>query len=343
MVREDGRQRNKVTVLAVTAMLMFALVTALAIPASAAPLVFDDMEHGDPFNNGWFAFGGSVGGGGIGANSADLPPSNGGTFSLETGWGSGGNPGFFGGFGRTSPTDLSDTDHFNFWINPDAGQDYTLEFNLQDDDNNDGAINASDDDEFQFNCVVSASGPCAIAGGGWQLVSIPLTDFFDDNSFLTGGNGVLDATAGGNGQLINVVVAVISNSGADVNFRTDYWVFDTRIVDDFETALSSGTDGDGNPIGFYTFEGPDATASFSSTNTPPSSVPDAVASNTVLAVETSVPSGSWGGVVHAFENETTDTWVPQDWSGFSGFSFWLHAPLHIPTSEILLILGSGPV
>ena len=67
------------------------------------PLAFDDMEHGDPFGNGWFAFGGSVGGGGIGSNFEDLPPANGGAFSLQTGWGSGGAPGFFGGFGRTNP------------------------------------------------------------------------------------------------------------------------------------------------------------------------------------------------------------------------------------------------
>ena len=123
-------------------------------PAVFAEAVFDDMDHGNPFGNGWFAFNGSVGGGGIGPNSADLPPALGGGFSLETGWGSGGTPGFYGGFGRTSPTDLSGTEYFNFWINPNAGQDYTLEINLQEDDNSDGAANAGDDDEFQYNCVI---------------------------------------------------------------------------------------------------------------------------------------------------------------------------------------------
>ena len=109
-------------------------------PAAFEQFVFDDMEHGDPFGNGWFSFGGSVGGGGIGPNGTDLPPSDGGAFSLETGWGSGGTPGFFGGFGRTNPSDVSGTEYFNFWINPDGGQDYTLEINLQEDDNSDGAI-----------------------------------------------------------------------------------------------------------------------------------------------------------------------------------------------------------
>ncbi len=228
-------------------------------PGPADGIVFDDMEHGNPFGNGWFAFGGSVGGGGIGPNGADLPPQDGGVFSLDTGWGSGGVPGFFGGFGRTNPSDLTGATHFNFWINPDATdgegrtQDFLLEINLQEDDNGDSAINAPDDDEFQFNCVVSPVGPCAVTGGGWQLVSIPLADFFDDNSFLFGGNGVLDpfpASAGGNGQLINVVFAVISNSGADATFRTDYWTFgdppppEMVVFDDFE-------DGDTSDWGFF--------------------------------------------------------------------------------------------
>ena len=190
-------------------------------------MLFDDMEHGDPGNNGWFAFGGSVGGGGIGASSTDLPPSDGGSFSLEAGFG--GDAGFIGGFGRTNRLDLTETTHFNFWINPDAGQAYTLEVNLQDDDNGDEEIPSpsADDDEYQFNCVVSDAGPCATSGGGWQLVSIPFTDFADDNSFHTGGNAVFDPTpvsAGGNGQLVNVVFAIIG-TGTDVNFRTDNWVF----------------------------------------------------------------------------------------------------------------------
>ncbi len=219
-----------------------------APPTSGGPVVFDDMEHGNPFGNGWFAFGGSVGGGGIGADAGDLPPADGGVFSLGTGWGSGGVPGFFGGFGRTNPVDLSGMTNFNFWINPDAGQDYLLEINLQDDDNGDNSTTQPDDDEFQFNCVVSPTGPCAVSGGGWQRVSIPLSDFFDDNSFLFGGNGVLDpvpVSAGGNGQLINVVFAVISNSGADATFRTDYWNFTPPppsevVFDDMEH---------GNPFG----------------------------------------------------------------------------------------------
>jgi beta-glucanase (GH16 family) len=295
------------------------------------------MEHGDPFNNGWFSFNGSVGGGGIDANNADLPPVDGGVFSLQTGWGSGGVAGFYGGFGRTNPSDLSGTDYFNIWINPDAGQEYTLELNLQDDDNGDGAINPDDDDEFQFNCVVSASGPCAVSGGGWQLVSIPLDDFFDDNSFLTGGNGILDPTPparGGNGELINVVIAVIG-TGTDATFRTDYWTF-TRdpaepppppgtaiVIDDFESGVAPGTPCPPGtpPLNFCTFNGAGSSVSISNPQTPPAPELPAVGTpNAVLQMDVDVTS--FAGFIHGFE--AGGERVSQDWSTSEGFSLWFY-------------------
>jgi len=297
-------------------------------PIESSLTVFDDMEHGDPFSNGWFAFGGSVGGGGLNPNSTDLPPVDGGAYSLQTGWGSGGTAGFYGGFGRTSLTDLRLTDHFSFWINPDAGQDYTLEINLQDDDNGDDAANPADDDEFQYNCVVSPAGPCAVSGGGWQLVSIPLADFFYDNSSFTGGNGSLDAvpvSAGGNGQLINVVFAVIGNSGSDATFRTDYWTFaqasPARVVDDFEQGLPSGVDNNAVPIGFYTFSDGSLIA-IDTTDTPPEPVPGSSSANTVLAMTGDVQA--FAGFIHGFENPAVDTWITQDWSAFEGLRLWIY-------------------
>jgi beta-glucanase (GH16 family) len=293
-------------------------------PITPGLAVFDDMEHGDPSGNGWFTFGGSVGGGGIGPASLDLPPTDGGAFSLETGWGSGGVPGFFGGFGRTNPIDLTGTDHFNFWINPNGDQDYTLEINLQDDDDNNGTIESPADDEFQFNCVVSPTGPCAVAGGGWQQISIPLDDFFDDNSFLTGGNGVLD------GGLINVVIAVIGNSGSDVNFRTDYWAFSDgplavagTVVDDFESGVAPGTPcAPSSPaLHFCTFSGAGSSITISNPATPPAPVLPAVGTpNSVLQLDVDVTS--FAGVIHGFESGGLP--APQDWSTSEGFSFWFH-------------------
>ncbi|MGH1489996.1 MAG: family 16 glycosylhydrolase [Acidimicrobiales bacterium] len=303
-------------------------------PAAFDLVVFDDMEHGDPAANGWFNFNGAVGGGGIGPNSTDVP-ATGGAFSLETGWGSGGTPGFYGGFGRTQATDISGTDHFNMWINPNEGQEYTLEINLQEDDNGDGAADAADDDEFQFDCVVSATGPCATSGGGWQLLSIPLDSFVDDNSIFAG-NGILDPTPaarGGNGELINVVVVVIG-TGGDANFRTDDWSFSRgplaapetgsgEIIDDFESGLPAGTDGDGVPVGFYTFQGAGSSIALSDPATPPAPELAAVGTpNKVLQIDLDVTS--FAGVIHGFENPAADTWVSQDWSTSEGISMWLH-------------------
>jgi beta-glucanase (GH16 family) len=221
---------------------------------SPCVLDFARMDHNDPFNNGWFSFGGSVGGGGISGNAADLPPIEGGCASLESGWGSGGIPGFFGGFGRTHPLDLTGATHFTLWINPDPGQDYTLEINLQDDDNGDDDIPGSPDgadDEFQYAFHVGPAGPDAVSGEGWQRVSVPLAGFTDDNAFHWGGNGVFDpfpAGGGGNGRLVNVVIAVISGSGTDATFRTDRWAF-TRRAGSIAGRVWEDTDGDGTPEG----------------------------------------------------------------------------------------------
>jgi len=326
--------RRKTALLAALSLVTSLFVVTPTIPSfSTTDVVFDDMEHGDPFSNGWFSFSGSVGGGGINANGADLPASLGGSFSLETGWGSGGTPGFYGGFGRTSPSDLSGTDHFNFWINPNPGQEYTLEINLQDDDDGDGTITSPEDDEFQYNCVVSATGPCAVAGGGWQFVSIPLGDFFDDNSFITGGNGVLDAVpsaVGGNGELINVIVAVIG-TGSDVNFRTDYWAFSLgaivpdfgTLIDDFETGVAPGTPCAPGvpPLGFCTFNGAGSSVSLSNPATPPApELAEVGTPNSVLQMDVDVTS--FAGFIHGFES--AGTWVSQDWSTSEGISLWMY-------------------
>jgi len=202
--------------------------------AAITTLLFDGMDHADPFGNDWFVFSG-IGGGGIGATTSDVDPTIGCRAALESGWG--GGAGFIGGFGRTFPLDLTTPGmtHFTFWINPDADQRYTLEINLQDDDDGDDRIPPTPnggDDEFQFEVEVGPEGP-VVAGGGWQEVSIPLVDFTDDDSFHYGGNGILDpeaVSAGGNGRLINVVFAIVSPEGGAQTFRTDRWAFDDRGV-----------------------------------------------------------------------------------------------------------------
>ena len=95
------------------------------------------------------------------------------------------------------------------------------------------------------------SGSEVISGGGWQKVRVPFSSFVDDNSYHYGGNGVFDPAptgVGGNGQLIGVVFALISNSGADITFRTDNWEF-TRHGSQVAGRVWSDEDGDGFDTG----------------------------------------------------------------------------------------------
>ena len=93
------------------------------------------------------------------------------------------------------------------------------------------------------------------------------------------------------------------------------------IVDDFESGLPTGTDGDGITIGFNTFQDPDSTVAIS-TATPPTPVPGIAEPNQALKVDLNVVA--FAGVTHTFMNETSDTWVSQDWSASEGFTMWLY-------------------
>ncbi len=192
-------------------------------------IVFEDFEHGELFKNDWFLF---FSPNGIG--SVDLMKTEQG-YTHHTNWTLRGETGYLGGFGRTSRMDISGYTHFTFWINPLKGAEFTVEINLQEDDNGDGLISVNDDDEFQFDVVVSSIGQGAISGGGWQKVSIPLKDFFDDNSYLHGGNGILDSQEG-NAELVNLVFAIINHSGDEIEFLTDNWQFESRPNEFISTA-----------------------------------------------------------------------------------------------------------
>ncbi len=95
-------------------------------------------------------------------------------------------------------------------------------------------------------------------------------------------------------------------------------VCETRslMINDFEDGnLPSGVDGDGLAIGFFTWEGPNATIDITTT---------LQVTNTVLQMDSNVPSGSYGGMTHHFTNEAVDSWVTQDWSTYEAISFWVY-------------------
>jgi len=94
------------------------------------------------------------------------------------------------------------------------------------------------------------------------------------------------------------------------------------VVDDFESGLASGTDGDGIPIGFYTFSDGASSVFVATSNVPPAPVPGSAPGNFVMQVDSNV--SAFGGFIHAFENVAVDTWESQDWSAFEGLSMWVY-------------------
>ena len=120
-------------------------------PQDLTSILFDGMDHADPSPTA-----GSCSMAAVAAAFPRVPsfrPQDGCGASLSVGYG--GPNGYIGGFGRTFPIDLSGKTDFQFWINPDANQRYTLEVNLQEDDNGDNVT----DEEFQYNFVVSRPAP----------------------------------------------------------------------------------------------------------------------------------------------------------------------------------------
>ena len=87
-------------------------------------------------------------------------------------------------------------------------------------------------------------------------------------------------------------------------------------VDNFENgALPYGQDGNGLDVGFFTWTGPGASVSITTT---------LLVTDTVLQMDSNVPAGSWGGMTHHFENEEVNTWITQDWSSYQAVSFWVY-------------------
>ncbi len=94
------------------------------------------------------------------------------------------------------------------------------------------------------------------------------------------------------------------------------------VVDDMESGVPAGADGDGVAVGWNTFQDAASTVAVSTTDTPPAVRPDADAGNQVLQLDVDVEA--FAGVTHSFSNAAVDAWVPQDWSAYAGFAVWVY-------------------
>ena len=191
-------------------------------------IVYDDFEDG--LSDGeYFTFAG--GGAGIGlADSDDVPmDSDGSTALAATIDGAGG--GGFAGFGKDSDGidvgDLGDDPYLTMYVQSDATVPYTLEINLQEDQDGNGTYDGSGptDDEFQYNYAVDPN------TSGYTRISVPLSAFADDNAVNDGGDGELSD------RIANLVFA-IGNLPAET--------FTLTIDDIIYSAEDLGGDGGGS-------------------------------------------------------------------------------------------------
>jgi beta-glucanase (GH16 family) len=145
-------------------------------------------------------------------------------------------------------------------------------------------------------------------------------------------NNVLDGDKSVNLVLSNPVSATLGSANTATllirdNEQPNYSNLQTVIVDDFENGLPQGVDGDNNAIGFVTWGDfwTGTTVAITTTLVADSdllALPGQSGDNNLMHFQAMV--NGWGGFTHAFENDAVDTWVPQDWSKYTGMSFWLY-------------------
>ena len=162
-------------------------------------IVYDTFESGVQDGE-YFTFAG--GGAGIGlSESTNAASETGGSVAIAAEI-SGGGGGGFAGFGKDSDgidvADLGSDPYFTMYYTSNATSTYTLEINLQEDQDGNGQYDGSGavDDEFQYDVVVEPS------ASGYQRISVPLSAFVDDNDVNTGGDGQLSD------RIANLVFAI---------------------------------------------------------------------------------------------------------------------------------------
>ncbi len=213
-----------------------------------------------------------------------------------------------------TPQDWSSYEGISFWLyGQNTGND--LLFEIQ--DNRNPGSTTADTEIWSHGFTDNFS--------GWQLFTL---DFDEDFVRKEIGNGAPN-DGFGRDEVHGWAFGSLATGGADVTYYLDNVavIIRTDMVDDFESGLPSGTDAYGNDIGFVTWGDfwNGTTVEIITTLVPdsdPLARPCQVGDTHLLQFDANVIG--WGGLTHAFENETVDTWTTQDWSSYEGISFWLY-------------------
>jgi beta-glucanase (GH16 family) len=160
-----------------------------------------------------------------------------------------------------------------------------------------------------------------LSGETQQTISVNTTDntvYAGNKTFTVQLSDPISVTLGNPSQ---ATVTIVDDEEPDPSTAK------LEIIDDFESGIPSGVDGDGLDIGYVTWGDTwnGTTAAVTTTlvpDTDPLALPNQSGDNNLYKIDLNVVG--WGGTTHAFANDTVDTWTPQDWSSYEGIAFWLY-------------------
>jgi len=267
-------------------------------------ITFDNFEDGLQDDE-YFSFSG--GGAGIGlAESMDTPADSDGALALEVSI-DGGAGGGFAGFGKgvasevdvdgIDVSDLGSDPYLTLFIQSNATEAFTLEINLQEDQDGNGTFEGDGpvDDEFRFDLTVQPE------ASGYQRISVPLSDFTDNNNVNPGGDGGLSS------RIANLVFAIGNLPGEAFALTIDDIIYSSEDLgtggddDGGDTTAFRGDDDSDGRITFDNFEDglqDDEYFSFSGGGAGiglAESMDTPADSDGALALEVSIDGGAGGG------------------------------------------------
>lgn len=304
----EKSMRGGISVLA----MLFCLTFFAATASVAQPTVdvFDDFEDDDVSE--YFTFAGETGV--TLGTGTDVPAQNGGAAALTADFaaGDGSQGGFIGGFGKNDiNADISSYSlpRLNFYYKFNAGSAesaFTIEANIQEDEDGDGSYDPNVDDEFRLFIRVQGDSDFALASAEVERMLV-------NQNGQAGGDGVFNGTVAA--VVFSINEATPDNGSGDPEggqLVIDYVSFSdgepiepnaapgmTTIFDDIE---------DDDVSEYFTFAGETGVTLGTSGDTPPEN-----GGAVSLAADFASGDGSQGGFIGGFGKND----INADLSGFS--------------------------
>lgn len=304
------RTAGRTLVALVGTLLIFALGFSTLSLAQPATEVFDDFEDDDVSE--YFTFAGETGV--TLGTGTDVPAQNGGTAALTADFaaGDGSQGGFIGGFGKNDiNVDLStfSLPRLNFYYKFNAGSPetaFTLEVNIQEDEDGDGVYDPNLDDEFRLFIRVQGASQ-------YTLASAEIERMLVNQNGQSGGDGIFNGTVAA--VVFAISEATPDNGTGDAEggqLVVDYVSFSDGDPIEPEPPLGTSTTyddmEDDDVSEYFTFAGETGVSLGTGGDTPPQNGGDVA-----LTADFASGDGSQGGFIGGFGKNDINT----DLSGFA--------------------------